>query len=421
MRRIVFMYLGVTCLALTACSDPPKPAPADKEEVANIKPDKEATKEGSSELGSIPDPVARVGEKDITAAEFREIYDLKVQKYHDRDREIPASADRRYRKSITDRLIYQEVLRQEAAAQGVTHDVKALAEREAQQKRGIQDWEKHLKRRGETEQSLRNMFINELLEKALLEKSGALAVTDEDIAVEYEKVKENYKSDKERVRAAHILIPVGEPDRAHPKPGEKPTEPTKEEKDAAMKKAEEVYALAMAPGADFSALAKEHSVGPSADRGGDLGPFTKDRMVEPFSVAAFALKVGEVSKPVETKFGLHIIKLLGRYPPGLLPQEAIADQLRQRLEQRKLHQGRRDMKEQLLEKYKVKNFMDEALGPDPRTKRRSGKPLGKGSASALGAGKAAPDKKAATPADKPAPEGQEAPPPKMPADAKGDG
>ncbi len=376
--RLLPLILSVTCLATVAsCTQPPKPTLA--EDTKNIKPaDQKATagkanKKGAKHLGDLPDPVARVGEKDITLADFRTIYDLKVQKYKDRDREIPASADRRYRKSITDRLIYQEVLRQESAVEGVTHDEKKLAEREAQQKRGIKDWVKHLKRRGETEQSLRNMYIAELVERALLEKSGALVVSDAEVDEEYEKVKPNYKSDKERVRAAHILIPVG-PERKHPRPGEQVPEPTEEEKAQwkaeAMKKAEEVYKLASAPEADFAALAKEHSVGPSASKGGDLGVFTKDRMVEPFSVAAFGLEVGQISKPIETKFGIHVIKLLGRYAPGDLPKEALADQLKQRLQQRKLHQGRRDMKERLLEKYKVKNHMQDALGPDPRSKRK---------------------------------------------------
>ncbi len=377
MRRFTTFTLAFTCFALTGCPQPPKPEKADPASLEKIQqnPDEAKTSETvNKDLGGIPDPVAKVGEKLITAADFRTIYDLKIKKYEDRGREIPQSADRRYRKSITDRLIYQEVLRQEAAAQGVTHDAAKLAEREEQQRRGIRDWDKHLERRGETEDSLRQMYIAELLERALLEKSGVLEVKPEEVDAEYEKVKPNYKSDKERVHAAHILIPVGPEERMRPKPGQKPPEPTEEEKKQwkadALKKAEEIYAKANAPEADFAALAKEHSVGPSANRGGDLGVFTKDRMVEEFSAAAFKLKPNEVSKPVETKFGIHIIKSLGKYPPGDLPKEALVDTLEQRLAQRKLHQGRRDLKEKLLEKYAVKNHMTDALGPDPRRTKR---------------------------------------------------
>ena len=62
-------------------------------------------------------------------------------------------------------------------------------------------------------------------------------------------------------------------------------------------------------GANFDELVKEYSDEPGAgDRAGDLGVFTKDRMVKGFSDAAFQLKVGEVSEVVETPFGFHIIK-----------------------------------------------------------------------------------------------------------------
>ncbi len=63
-------------------------------------------------------------------------------------------------------------------------------------------------------------------------------------------------------------------------------------------------------GGDFEALAKEHSVGPSGPRGGDLGFFGDGQMVPEFSEAAFALNAGEYTKtPVKTQFGYHVIKV----------------------------------------------------------------------------------------------------------------
>src|SRR5690606_21031369 len=106
---------------------------------------------------------------------------------------------------------------------------------------GIKDWDKHLQRRGETEQSLRDMYIAELLELKLLEVDGKLSVSDAEVDEEYEKVKPNYHADKDRVHAAHILIPIGpERENPHEPPAAEPSDAEKAKwKEEAMAKAEE--------------------------------------------------------------------------------------------------------------------------------------------------------------------------------------
>lgn len=61
-------------------------------------------------------------------------------------------------------------------------------------------------------------------------------------------------------------------------------------------------------GKSFEQLAKDHSLCPSGKSGGDLGEFGRGQMVKSFEEAAFALQVGEVSKPVRTQFGFHLIQ-----------------------------------------------------------------------------------------------------------------
>ena len=112
---------------------------------------------------------------------------------------------------------------------------------------------------------------------------------------EYYRQNFNQYSTPEQRSARHILFKTSE--------GE--SEDALSEK---YQQAEEVLELARA-GEDFAELAKQFSEGPTGPKGGDLGTFSRGRMVKPFDDAAFTLSEGEISDVVESQFGFHIIKL----------------------------------------------------------------------------------------------------------------
>jgi peptidyl-prolyl cis-trans isomerase D len=121
-----------------------------------------------------------------------------------------------------------------------------------------------------------------------------VSLSEEELRTYYDNNKDEFYTPK-TVEARHILIKVD------PQAGEKSVE-------EARQKALEVLKLAR-EGRDFAELAKKYSEGPTAPNGGYLGAFRKDAMVKPFADQAFAMKAGDVSEPVQTRFGWHIIKV----------------------------------------------------------------------------------------------------------------
>ncbi|ODT71005.1 MAG: hypothetical protein ABS75_09710 [Pelagibacterium sp. SCN 63-23] len=146
------------------------------------------------------------------------------------------------------------------------------------------------------ERALRRAYFNEAI---------AGAVTEEAARAEYESFLAQFQP-QEELRASHILVET--------------------EEEANAIKAE------LDGGADFSAIAKEKSIDPGAANGGDLGFFGKGMMVQPFEEAAFALvNAGDVSAPVQSQFGWHIIKLAEKRQSAPPSFEQVAPQIQQQL------------------------------------------------------------------------------------------
>jgi peptidyl-prolyl cis-trans isomerase D len=128
-------------------------------------------------------------------------------------------------------------------------------------------------------------------------------VSDADIQAYYAQNKQRFKTEEQR-RASHILITV-------------PKSAAAADKTAARDKAAKLLEQVRKNPADFAKLAKASSQDPgSAEKGGDLGFFTRGNMVKPFEDAAFALKKDEISDLVESDFGYHIITVSDIKPGG---------------------------------------------------------------------------------------------------------
>ena len=111
-------------------------------------------------------------------------------------------------------------------------------------------------------------------------------------------------------------------------------------------------------GKSFSDVAKEYSIDPgSAANGGDLGEFPRGVMVSEFENAAFALKnPGDVSEPVKSQFGTHIIKLEEHIAPSTVAFEQVKSQIVQELQNQKTQEALDARSKELEEKYKVERF-----------------------------------------------------------------
>ncbi|WP_041589389.1 peptidylprolyl isomerase [Thermoanaerobacterium thermosaccharolyticum] len=173
--------------------------------------------------------------------------------------------------SVLDNLILEKLLIKEAEKEKITATDKEITDEYNSEKTTNSNVTK--------ETAKDNVLVNKLVDSW----TKNVKVTDS----EAEKYYNNNKSQFEVVKASHILV-------------------------SDEKTANEIYDK-LKNGANFAELAKQYSIDTSTkDNGGELGEFTRGTMVTEFENAAFALKPGEISKPVKTQYGYHIIKSEGK-------------------------------------------------------------------------------------------------------------
>ncbi|MEO1532654.1 MAG: peptidylprolyl isomerase [Pseudomonadota bacterium] len=233
----------------------------------------ETAAEEAAPEASAMDVVATVGDKSIRLGDVITLRRGLPQQYQQLPDEILG-------RGLIDQLIDQTLLADKALEEGINDRASVQFQLENQ--------------------------MRAVLAEAYMRAAVEERVNEEAIRAEYDARYADVEPETE-VRAAHILVET-------------------EEQAAALK--EELDG-----GADFAALAAEHGTDGTAQRGGDLGYFVKNDMVQPFAEAAFALEPGTVSDPVQTQFGWHLISLMDKRPRAAPAFEAVAGEIAQELVQ----------------------------------------------------------------------------------------
>jgi peptidyl-prolyl cis-trans isomerase C len=166
---------------------------------------------------------------------------------------------------------------------------------------------------------------NKVLMEALLQKTGQAALSDDALHKVYDQAVKQMAPEEE-VHARHILVA---------------TEQEAKEIEAELKK-----------GADFATLAKQKSKDRSGADGGDLGWFTKDQMIPEFSQVAFKLAKGQISDPVHTQFGWHVIQVEDK---RIKPVPTF-DQIKPQLENYVARRAQTELVESLRKTAKIERF-----------------------------------------------------------------
>ena len=239
-----------------------------------------------------------VKDHDARVTEAQKIYEQQGMKF---DTDQGKQALPKIKSQLLERMIEGELIAQDVKKLALNPEDTKVKEQEDIIKKNMGDeatFQDTLKQQGMTELELKNFLT--VYEKI----TGDIKVSDTDIKAFYDKNIANY-SQPESVKARHILVK------------------TEDEAKAIIAQ--------LNTGVSFEQLAKEKSIEPGANEsGGDLGTFTKGKMVPEFENAAFAQKVGTFSTtPVKTEFGYHVIKVEAHTPASAPDYDKVKDQVGQ--------------------------------------------------------------------------------------------
>ncbi|MBD5401487.1 hypothetical protein HDR58_01620 [bacterium] len=275
---------------------------------------------------------------------------------------------------VINQLIIQEILNQEAKSRGIkvsNKDVDEAVKKIMDKMGGRDKLTEVLKQNGISIGEFKKDVRNQVKMQKLAEAAGKIKVTDADCKAFYDKNPDKFKHD-DQVRASHILIAANdyqlqqEIDSNPKKKLDEKELKAKVEKALQDKKAEaeKLAKELQTDNSKFAAYAKKYSEDPgSAQQGGDLGFFAKDRMVPEFAEAAFKAKPNTVTDPVKSQFGYHIIMVTDRRAAGIMPYEKVKSDIKDFLVNEKQIEALDKLTVAAKKKVKIE-YVDENFNPE---------------------------------------------------------
>ena len=304
--------------------------------------------ESSSDPIQVSDAVARVNGELVGRDEFEGVVESNIARYEAQSGESFNAQQRpQLERQVLDGLITRTILEQEAEQLDISVGDERFSETLDQFKQQFPDeqgYQTALDQQGFTEEEFetelrRQMVIEELIRSQVYDQ---VAVSEQEMRTFYDDNPQYFQQD-DQVAARHIIFT---------------TEGVEESERAALQEELEEIRQEIEDGADFGEMAREHSQGPSAPNGGDLGTFGRGQMVPEFEQAAFELEVGELSQVIETQFGYHILQVTERVPAQTQSYEEAEERIRQFLTEEERNQGAQEYVADLRQESEVEELID---------------------------------------------------------------
>jgi foldase protein PrsA len=297
------------------------------------------------------DAVAVVDGDEIPRTEYEQLLDQAKTGYKNRKQDFPAAGSTEFqtlKNQAVQYLVQRVEFRQKAEDLDIEVTDKQVDQRLEQIKKQYfggdqKKYDNQLKAQGLTEEQVKAELRGQLIsEKIFAKVTSDVKVTDKEIEKYYEEKKATQYSQPESRDVRHILVKT-------------------------KAKADDIEAQ-LKDGADFGALAKKFSEDTGSKATGGKLTITRGQTVKEFDLKAFSLKKNEISEPVKTQFGFHIIQALSEVKPAkVTPLKDVKDAIEAELKQTKKNEKMTAWAEDLKKEYKDKVSYAVGFSPPPET------------------------------------------------------